>query len=301
MLESDQDPPASPVCRRPLLKFVRIRKGPNTWVVQKGMEELLDKVGRWGYQDWLAGSGVTRIQEPTTRLALLYRRHAASAPVFVKVSRFIRRRKKMRSLLRHSDSDKDWHNSVTAWSRGLPTPQPIGLGEQRQWGMLQETYYITEALEGYRPSLDLFHEPPEGTASADWIGLRRDFLVEFGRLVRRLQGEGLIHRQLGPLNILVRKDPDRPIHVSFTDNKHMEIHHVVTPEHRLENLVRTYYQWLAYLPGTEMRLPDIFRFLRDYRKKGDPPLKDLFGRVVTQVYRQADRYAHRNMVPPPIR
>jgi hypothetical protein len=167
--------------------------------------------------------------------------------------------------------------------------------------MLEETFFIAEAVEGSFPSLRLFHSPLPDTPPTDWIGKRREFLQQFGHLVRNVQDSGIIHRQLGPLNILVRVDPEEALHLAFTDNKHLCVCESVTDEQRLLNLVRTYYQWLAYLPGNEMRLPDILRFLRSYRMEADTPGKALFREVMAEVYRQADRYAHRNMVPPPVK
>jgi lipopolysaccharide kinase (Kdo/WaaP) family protein len=260
---------------------------------------LLDRVGKWSYGDWVNGPGVTVIQKPSTRLAVVYRPEPEGKPYFVKVSQFIRTRKRIRSLYRPSDSHKEWAGSLAAWGKGLPTPEPFCLGERRKWGMLEETYFIAEAVEGAFPSLNLFHSPPSETVPADWTATRREFLRQFGQLVRRVQDSGIVHRQLGPLNILVRVDPRDALHLAFTDNKHLTVCESATDERRLLNLVRTYYQWLAYLPGDEMRLPDILRFLRSYRMEGDASDKALFREVMAEVYRQADRYAHRNMVPPP--
>ena len=265
------------------------------------MLALLERVGRWNYEDWVNGPGVTVIQKPSTRLAVLYRPEPEGTSYFVKVSQFIRPRKRIRSLFRPSDSHKEWVGSLAAWERGLPTPEPYCLGERRKWGMLEETYFIAEAIEGSFPSLNLFHSPHPDTPRTDWMGRRRVFLEQFGELVRRVQDSGILHRQLGPLNILVREDPEEALSLAFTDNKHLSVCESVTDEQRLLNLVRTYYQWLAYLPGNEMRLPDILHFLRSYRIAGDAPEKALFREVMTEVYRQADRYSHRNMIPPAIK
>ena len=279
--------------------FVRVRRGRNRWVVDEDRVSILDRVGEWGYQEWRNGQGVELIQEPTTRLALLVRPDPESPPLFVKVSRFIRLRKRIRSLFRPTDSDKDWEGSLAAWSRGLPTPRPLALGERRQWGMLEETYFITEAVMDSQPSLNLFGGPPEVVGERAWIGRKRDFIRLFAELVRHVQDENILHRQLGPLNILVPCEFSAPLALMFTDNKHLEVRKWVTEEDRVQNLVRTYYQWLAYLPGKAMRPVDLFRFIRDYRREG--PLasdKELFRAVMAEVYRQADRYAHRGMIPP---
>ena len=283
---------------RPAPRVVRIRCGAFDWRIEESRANLLDKVGKWSYPDWIEGEGVRVIQEPTTRLAAVYRPED-SPPVFVKVSRFVRARKRIRSLYRPSDSHKEWEASLAAWRMGFPTPAPIGLGTRRKWGTIRETVYLTEYVEGSTTALSLFESTGQAGSPAVLAETRRRFIDRFGELVADLQEAGLIHRQLGPLNLLVRNGGGRNPRIRFTDNKHLEVRREATEEMKLENVVRTYYQWLAYLPGREMRNGDLLRFLRAYSGSGDSEeLKRRFRRLSARILDRADRYRHRGMIPP---
>ncbi|MHC4600798.1 MAG: lipopolysaccharide kinase InaA family protein, partial [Planctomycetota bacterium] len=94
-------------------------------------------------------------------------------------------------------SERD--RALRAREKGVPVPRPLAVGERRRFGFLRESVLVMESVEG-RP-LDGVLEDLSGSR-----GERRALLDGLARWLAEVHRSGLVHRDLHPGNILVRRE-----------------------------------------------------------------------------------------------
>jgi hypothetical protein len=175
-------------------------------------------------------------------------------PVFVKINSYRRLRKRFRSLFRPTDTEKEWTGSLAACDRGLPTPRPLAMGEQRVLGMVAETILMFEWNANAVPLSILLDEGT--TRSQRWDLARR-----LGALVNNLHRNGLAHRELKASNLLWLRQEH---HLLFVDNKHLTVRSSLSEEKRIANLIRISQMWRPRRDSGKIGRMEEYAFLIGY-------------------------------------
>lgn len=164
----------------------------------------------------------------------------------------------LKDLARDSKAFRALKQSERLAGCGFGAPQAVAAGEERRWGILRLAFLVTLGVEG---SL-LPHDVQERYAApldASRLRMKREYLRQLGREIRRLHRSGFVHGDLVPYNILVRQEGGR-VRFFFLDNDRTRRYPAWLPQTLWKrNLVQLN---RFALPG--ISLQDRLRFLRAY-------------------------------------
>jgi tRNA A-37 threonylcarbamoyl transferase component Bud32 len=116
----------------------------------------------------------------------------------------------IQNVVRPSKARLEWQAAELVRGAGLPTFEPVALGEVRRRGIVVDSFLLTRSIDGAQP-LDswLLHEftrlPP-----AEQQRVRRRLAHALGRLVADVHRAGLSHRDFHAGNILVQWNAGTP-------------------------------------------------------------------------------------------
>jgi len=158
---------------------------------------------------------------------------------------------RLKSFFTASKALKAWRGAAACLERGVPTPLPIACLERRERGLVAESFFICERLEGFQEIRFLLRDLPAGD-------LRR-LLAAAARFLSGCHGRGILHRDLSDGNLLVAEDPRGGFLFSMIDTNRVRVRRRLSPAARMKNLVR-----LGVRPG------DRDFFLTEYHG-GRPP------------------------------
>lgn len=134
-----------------------------------------------------------------------------------------------KALLRKSPAAREWGALQAVRRRGLPTPEPIGLGESG--GIVKrESFLVTGELEGALPLDDLVRGKNRLTARQRWR-----LIAEVAALIRKAHDRGVYQRDLHLENFLVREGASE-FEVFLIDLQRVIIGRLLGPGPRWENL-----------------------------------------------------------------
>jgi len=117
---------------------------------------------------------------------------------------------RLRALFRSSRAKRGWINAHNLIMRGIPTPEPVAFGEKRHWGIIQESFFLTEKKPGAQGSDVFLKELSQHPTDLEKKALTKDFLVRLARIVRWMHITGISHGDLKASNILVTIRKKRP-------------------------------------------------------------------------------------------
>jgi hypothetical protein len=160
---------------------------------------------------------------------------------------------RLRSLFSPSKALKAWRGSSALQENDLDTPTPIAYLERREQGMVRESYFLSEWIDGTQEIRGLFRELPQPELLA--------LLDAVGSLLARCHRKGILHRDLSDGNILVRRDGDR-LRLLLIDTNRIRVKRRVGTAAGIRNLVRLgvpprhqRYFLSRYLAKTEVGAP----------------------------------------------
>lgn len=100
-----------------------------------------------------------------------------------------------------------WHRGHSLLLRGIATARPLAVVERRRWGLRGESYLATEWIEG-AVNLHVYAWRLAERPFAERRRRSRQVAEALGRLLGRLHGWQLSHRDLKACNLLVSERPD---------------------------------------------------------------------------------------------
>jgi len=157
--------------------------------------------------------------------------------LFIKKFKAKNWKERAKYLLLPSRAKREWHVSRAFQIKGVQIPVPIGVIERRRWGFLEESLYVSEAIEGAQPLMDFFTERFAGGDSKE--GEKRRVLSLLGDTVRRIHDGRLFHADLHAGNFLIRKSGEGPLYLIDLHSARMR--KVLTRWHRLWNIAQLFY------------------------------------------------------------
>jgi len=184
------------------------------------VEELI----QGGVGDLIQERPIRRIIRGTLPLA------QDTIPVYLKVYRLVDRADRWTHFFRVSKARREAEMALLLREKGLPTAEPLILGERYRRGMLQESYLISREIEGGQP-LDKFFLAQGGRPDPS---LERDLSLKLARLTSRLHEAGIYHRDYHPGNLLLAQGK-----IFLIDLHHVKTQRAKLPiRRRINNLVQ---------------------------------------------------------------
>lgn len=107
---------------------------------------------------------------------------------------------RLRFLIHGSDARRCWRGAKILQASGFATARPLAAVERRAWGMIDESFYISEEIAG-GVTLDRYW----GEIRAAPFSVRRAFLRRLAELFRALHARRIYHNDLKDANIVVSR------------------------------------------------------------------------------------------------
>jgi tRNA A-37 threonylcarbamoyl transferase component Bud32 len=180
---------------------------------------------------------------------------------FVKKFRIKNWKEHLKYLLLSSRAMKEWDVSLALRQRGLEIPNPVGVVEKTRWGFLEESLYISEAIEDTRPLIDFFTER-FSERSLKGNGEKRKLIAMLGRTVRRLHESGLFQADMHAGNFLIDKRGDGALHL--IDLHRARIRKSLSRRQRIWNIAQLFYSLHSVLDQVDKGI-----FLEAYGERGE--------------------------------
>ena len=162
----------------------------------------------------------------------------------------------LKRFLRRGRAVRAFDASLMLAEAGFLTPTIVAAGQVRRGLLGRRSFLATEAVEGTRPIHEylIAGRRENGTCS---LHDRRKLLRAIGQIVGQMHRMGIVHGDLRPGNILVRKSADR-WEFFFIDNERTCKRGILSAHLRIKNLVQ-----INMLPRGLSRT-DRMRFFQSY-------------------------------------
>lgn len=146
---------------------------------------------------------------------------------------------------------------------GIPMARPVAAVEQRRWGALLRSFFVTEELAGGRTADAYWREVLRPAAGRQGIARRREFIIQLARLFRALHSREIYHNDLKDFNIIVSSNaPERQLRLSLLDLEGVKQYRRLSPARRQKNLVQ-----INRTLGSYLRVCDKLLFLKVYMER----------------------------------
>jgi len=193
--------------------FKSLTVGSTRWIARcDWVEMLLDTAQQGGdglrLEEWVAAGEARVVKQGAHRT--VYRVDSAESAFYVKHYRCPSLSDLARNVLRPTASRREFYKALELARRGVPTIEPIALGESRRAGLVGQNYLVTRAIPRTMSLLALASEfLPR--LSIDRQQLLRARLAEaLASLCVQLHRAGVFHNDLHGGNILVQLDSLEP-------------------------------------------------------------------------------------------
>ncbi len=166
------------------------------------------------------------------------------------------------TIARDNPATRAWRNGMSLRLRELPTPRPLLLTHRRRWGMLVESFLITERVEDGLPIDRYLSAKCDQLPAAERRPVVRAFIEQVGRLLRQMHERGITHPDLKATNLLVSESESGwPPLFSFIDLDGVKTWQRVPEEEMIQNLARFA---VGFRSHPHLTRTDRVRFLRVY-------------------------------------
>jgi tRNA A-37 threonylcarbamoyl transferase component Bud32 len=190
-----------------------------------------------------------------------------------------------KDLFQRPRGRRAWHAANALTLRGILTPRPLALVEERFAGLLRRSYLITEFVTSPQTLAQYVHEkfvmgnPPSSELQA--------FSRKLTRAVAALYKESIYHSDLKASNILVRAESGKAPEFYFTDLDGIQLWRKPRPSRVVKNLVQLY----CSLPFCVARPLAVRFFLRFLRETGlGPQLRHRLPEIARKAQKRRQRW-----------
>jgi len=190
-------------------------------------------------------------------------------------------KERLKYLIFPSRAMREWDVSRALRTKGVEIPTPVGVMERRRWGFMEESLYISGAIEDAQPLMDFFRERfGEGDAKE-----KERIIRLLGDTVRRIHDRGFFHGDLHAGNFLIGKSGEGGLYLIDLHSARMR--KTLSQRQRLWNIAQLFYSLDGLLDGGDKAI-----FLEAYGGREMAPriLKSL----LVRVERLADRIRKRH-------
>jgi len=189
-----------------MLPSMAISVGGVRWQVAPEHRDLLLGPQGLRLEEWRRAGRVRIIKQGPHRV--VYQVTLDSLSFFVKHNRLPNLRAWLRQLVRPSKARKEYDHALAIAARGVPTFEPLAVGESCAGVGPGDSFLITRAMEDTQPvgnfiEKTLPHLAPERNAR-----VRQHLAQALGKLVARMHDAGIAHQDFHADNLLVKLTAD---------------------------------------------------------------------------------------------
>jgi len=185
-----------------------------------------------------------------------------SGPVVVKYHHLSTWRRWGDSLLHGSPAVRSWRGAQLLQAAGIAIPRPLAVAERREGGVVQHSFYVSEALLSHTP-LNVYWNTLQQPRPRHQ---RQAFLCALAEFVRTLHSAGLYVGDLKDENILVKDNEQGQWQFFLVDLDRVTCEVPLSQSRRLKNLVQ-----LERTLGRHARVSDRLFFVHQYLGIPLPP------------------------------
>jgi tRNA A-37 threonylcarbamoyl transferase component Bud32 len=191
---------------------------------------------------------VPRLVDPAAALETLHwgrnylyaaRLQTTSGPLEVVVKQFRNQglKERWRRRLRGSKAWRSWHIARALRAAGVSTPEPVLLVESNRPD--GPSFFVTRRIPDFLEARYLLRAVNAGTAQQEFPNLAiEDFLDALARILRKMHGAGLWHRDVSIGNVLIRIREDGELELYLVDLNRARRRRRLTVHQRTRDLCR---------------------------------------------------------------
>ncbi|HEY7428394.1 MAG TPA: lipopolysaccharide kinase InaA family protein [Gemmataceae bacterium] len=178
------------------------------WQIRPGLEPLFGPDGL-RLNEWLAAGQARVVKHGPHRT--VYHVALPELDFYLKHNRLADGRAWLRELVRPSKARIECNHALAVAARGVPTIEPLAVGETRRGAGPPYSFLITRALPETRPLNSFLENTLPQWPDPRRARMRQRLATALGRLLARMHDSGIAHHDLHPGNLLLRLDgEDRP-------------------------------------------------------------------------------------------
>jgi tRNA A-37 threonylcarbamoyl transferase component Bud32 len=241
-------------CVRENQEFMRVQNGRFAGFVRRkygdGSLKLLAQE-----PDQIAGRPDARMVKDSKTTTVVVAAQSAGA-VYIKRYNYQGLTYAAKDFFRSSRARRAWIAANSLRMRGIPVALPLAYLERRSWGVLRESYVLTEAIVGDSVR-DIFRRyDKQGSPLEE----KRILLRELGALLKKMHASGVAHRDLKGNNIIAQKLAARRHALHIVDFDGISLG-PVSRQRRVKNLARAAEECHRH---SSLTRTDRLRFLKAY-------------------------------------
>ena len=204
--------------------------------------------------------------------------------IYVKRYNTFSLRHRLASIFSPSGGIRSLRGAAILTRNGIATAKPIAAVEERIWGAVTRSFFLSEEIQGGVTVDSLWRETLSSQSTPDGVRSRRAFLTTLGSLFHALHSQGVYHNDLKDANILAAPITDSErIALFLLDLEGVRQYRAVSESRRIKNLVQ-----LNRTLGRYLRNVQKLRVLRAYLDR-DSVSRQLRRRIIDQVVRESKR------------
>jgi serine/threonine protein kinase len=175
------------------------------WQIRPGLEPLFGPDGL-RLNEWLAAGQAHTVKDGPHRT--VYHVVLPGRDFYLKHNRQTDRRAWLRELVRPSKARGEYEHALAVAARGVPTVEPLAIGEPCPGTGSRHSFLITRTLPETRPLNSFLESTLPQWPARRRARLRQRLAVALGHLLARMHDAGITHHDLHPGNLLLRLDAD---------------------------------------------------------------------------------------------
>jgi len=208
----------------------------------------------------------------------------AQRRVYVKRYNTFSLRHRLGSIFSPSGGIRSLRGAAILTRNGIATAKPIAAVEERIWGAVTRSFFLSEEIPGGVTVDSLWRESLSSLPTPEGARRRRAFLTTLGRLFHALHSQGVYHNDLKDANILAAQITDSESTALFLlDLEGVRQYSAVSESRRIKNLVQ-----LNRTLGRYLRNVQKLRVLQAYLN-GESGSRQLRRRIIEQVVGESKR------------
>ncbi len=168
---------------------------------------------------------------------------------------------KIKNLFRSSRAKKSWIAANALYQRKIPTATPFACLLKKKWGILQESYFISEYLPKALPLVLYLQDRFAPPISPQERKIKRQLIVQFARFVRRIHELLVYHGDFKASNVLIEEKEPGAFRFYLIDLDYVKICCTLNRFQRYRNLMQLN---KSFLDRKTLSMTDRLTFLKTY-------------------------------------
>ena len=204
--------------------------------------------------------------------------------IYVKRYNTFSLRHRLGSIFSPSGGIRSLRGAAILTRNGIATAKPIAAVEERIWGAVTWSFFLSEEIQGGVTVDSLWREILSSRPTPEGARSRRAFLTALGTLFHALHSQGVYHNDLKDANILAAPITDSERTALFLlDLEGVRQYRALSESRRIKNLVQ-----LNRTLGRYLRNVQKLRVLQAYLNR-ESASRQLRRRIIERVVRESKR------------